>query len=174
MRATVAKISDYLTPEQIQQLRGKSDLVGALLVLHAWALIAGSMALFAWWPNPFTFLLAVMIGGLIQIGLGLAQAGFLSAYFPSSVIKGLLAAIGVILILKQIPHLLGHDLDPEGEMRFWQPDNENTLTELIRILGDFHLNAALIGLLSIALLIVWDKIPTLKKSICKFHHVKSM
>jgi len=118
-----------------------------------------------------TFLLAVMIGGLIQIGLGLAQAGFLSAYFPSSVIKGLLAAIGVILILKQIPHLLGHDSDPEGEMRFWQPDNENTLTELIRILGDFHLNAALIGLLSIALLIVWDKIPTLKKSPVPVHLV---
>ena len=51
----VAKISDYLTPEQIRQLRGKSDFVGALLVLHAWALIAGSMALFAWWPNPAHF-----------------------------------------------------------------------------------------------------------------------
>ena len=112
-----------------------------------------------------TFLLAVMIGGLIQIGLGLAQFGFLSAYFPSSVIKGLLAAIGVILILKQIPHVLGHDSDPEGEMRFWQPDHENTLTELVLVLGDFHLGAAVIGLLSIALLIVWDQIPSLKKSL---------
>lgn len=71
MRATVAKISDYLTPEQIQQLRGKSDLVGAVLVLHAWALIAGSMALFAWWPNPFTFLLAVMVIGGRQLGLAI-------------------------------------------------------------------------------------------------------
>ena len=60
MHATVAKISDYLTPEQIRQLRGKSDLVGALLVLHAWALIAGSMVLFVWWPNPISFLLAAM------------------------------------------------------------------------------------------------------------------
>ncbi|MBC7822008.1 MAG: SulP family inorganic anion transporter, partial [Planctomycetaceae bacterium] len=76
-----------------------------------------------------TFLLAVMVGGLIQIGLGLARAGYLSAFFPSSVIKGLLAAIGVILILKQIPHVLGHDTDPEGEMSFSQPDHENTLTE---------------------------------------------
>lgn len=71
MRGTVAKISDYLTPEQIQQLRGKSDLVGTLLVLHAWALIAGSMALFAWWPDPFTFLLAVMVIGGRQLGLAI-------------------------------------------------------------------------------------------------------
>ncbi len=112
-----------------------------------------------------TFLLALLIGGVIQIGLGLVQAGFLSAYFPTSVIKGLLAAIGVILILKQIPHVLGHDTDPEGEMEFWQQDQENTLSELGRILGDFHPGAALIGLLSIALLVLWDKIPRLKQSI---------
>ena len=110
------------------------------------------------------FLLAVMIGGLIQIGLGLVRAGSLSAFFPSSVIKGLLAAIGVILILKQIPHVLGHDTDPEGEMSFSQPDHENTLTELYAMLGDLHPGAALIGLLSIALLIFWDKLTWLKKS----------
>jgi MFS superfamily sulfate permease-like transporter len=69
------------------------------------------------------FLLAVMIGGIIQIAMGIAQAGFLSAYFPTSVITGLLAAIGVIIVLKQIPHVLGHDTDPEGEMGFWQPDH---------------------------------------------------
>ena len=71
MHTIVAKISDYLTPEQIRQLRGKSDLVGALLVLHAWALIAGSMALFAWSPNPLTFLLAVMVIGGRQLGLAI-------------------------------------------------------------------------------------------------------
>jgi carbonic anhydrase len=74
------------------------------------------------------FLLAVFIGGLLQIGLGLMKAGALSAFFPSSVIKGLLAAIGVILILKQIPHVFGHDADPEGDMSFVQPDHENTCT----------------------------------------------
>ncbi len=116
-----------------------------------------------------TFLLALMVGGVIQIGLGLVQAGFLSAYFPTSVIKGLLAAIGVILILKQIPHVLGHDTDPEGEMEFWQQDQENTLTELARILGDFHPGAAFIGLLSLALLVLWDKIPKLKQSIFPSH-----
>ena len=64
----------------------------------------------------------MVLAGLIQIGLGLARAGFIAAFFPSSVIKGLLAAIGVILILKQIPHVLGHDPDPEGDMAFHQPD----------------------------------------------------
>jgi fatty acid desaturase len=65
------KVSDYLSAEQAQALRGKSDLVGALLVLHAWALIAGSMALFVWWPNPFTFLVAVMVIGGRQLGLAI-------------------------------------------------------------------------------------------------------
>ncbi len=110
------------------------------------------------------FLLAVMVGGLIQIGLGLVRAGSLSAFFPSSVIKGLLAAIGVILILKQIPHLLGHDTDPEGEMSFSQPDHENTLTEFYAMLGDLHPGAAAIGLLSVAVLMLWNKVPSLKRS----------
>ena len=65
------KSSEFLTSGQVQQLRGKSDIVGALLVLHAWALILGSMALFACWPNPFTFLLAVMVIGGRQLGLAI-------------------------------------------------------------------------------------------------------
>ena len=76
------------------------------------------------------FLFAVVLAGLIQIGLGLARAGFIAAFFPSSVIKGLLAAIGVILILKQFPHVFGHDADPEGDMAFQQYDQENAFTEL--------------------------------------------
>jgi carbonic anhydrase len=110
------------------------------------------------------FLLAVVIGGLIQIGLGLAQAGSLSSFFPSGVIKGLLAAIGIILILKQIPHVLGHDTDPEGEMSFSQPNQQNTLSEFVAMLSDLHLGAAIIGLSSIALLVLWNRIPSLKKS----------
>lgn len=111
------------------------------------------------------FLLAVLIGGLLQIGLGIMKAGALSAFFPSSVIKGLLAAIGVILILKQIPHVFGHDADPEGDMSFVQPDNENTFTELALIADDLHVGAAVIGLLSIAVLVGWGKIKPLKNSI---------
>lgn len=111
------------------------------------------------------FLLAVVIAGLIQIGFGIARGGALSAFFPSSVIKGLLFAIGVILILKQLPHVLGHDLDPEGEMSFFQPDGETTFSELLAtIAGSVHFGAMVIGLLSVALLFAWDRIALLKKS----------
>ncbi|MBM3982613.1 MAG: sulfate transporter [Planctomycetes bacterium] len=110
------------------------------------------------------FLLAVTLAGVIQIVLGLARCGFLAAFFPSSVIKGLLAAIGVILILKQIPHVVGHDPDPEGDMAFQQPDQQNTFTELIQTVGDVQLGAAVIGVLSVALLVFWDRSKRLKKS----------
>jgi carbonic anhydrase/SulP family sulfate permease len=111
-----------------------------------------------------TFLLAVVVAGLFQIVLGVARAGFIAAFVPSSVIKGLLAAIGVLLILKQVPHVVGHDPDPEGDMAFVQPDQENTFSELIRTVGDLHVGAAVIGLLSVALLVAWDRIKLLKKS----------
>lgn len=111
------------------------------------------------------FLFAIVIAGVIQIGLGLARAGFVAAFFPSSVIKGLLAAIGVILILKQIPHVLGHDADPEGDMAFNQPDHENTFSEIAALLGDFQPAAAVIGLASIAFLVVWDRVKVLKSSV---------
>jgi len=111
-----------------------------------------------------TFLLVVVVAGFIQIGLGLLRAGFIAAFVPNAVIKGLLAAIGVILILKQIPHVVGHDPDPEGDMAFDQPDNENTFTELFQTLNDYHPGAAAVGLLSIVLLVVWDRTKALKKS----------
>ena len=112
------------------------------------------------------FLLALFIAGVIQIGFGIARGGALSAFFPSSVIKGLLVAIGVILILKQIPHVFGHDTDPEGEMAFLQPDSETTFSEFLTLIaGEIHLGAMVIGLLSVAFLVVWDRVPFLKKSI---------
>ncbi len=111
------------------------------------------------------FLMTVVIGGFLQIGLGLVRAGVVSAFVPTSVIRGLLAAIGIILILKQVPHLLGHDTDPEGEMAFAQPDDQNTLTELFGLFrGDIQLAAALIGILSVLILVFWDKSNLLKKS----------
>lgn len=110
------------------------------------------------------FLVAVVIGGILQVGLGIIKAGALSAFVPSSVIKGLLAAIGVILILKQIPHLVGHDNDPEGEMSFEQPDHHNTFSEIFSVFstGDFHYGATAIGLVSIAILVIWPRIKPLK------------
>lgn len=111
------------------------------------------------------FLMAVILAGFMQIGLGVAKGWFIAAFFPSSVIKGLLAAIGVIVILKQIPHLVGHDVDPEGEMSFFQPDFETTFSELLVMFGDFQLGAAIVGLASVALLALWDNWKPLKTSL---------
>lgn len=112
-----------------------------------------------------TFLLALFLAGTLQMMFGALRAGTLSAFFPSSVIKGLLAAIGVILILKQIPHILGHDTDPEGEMSFEQPDHENTFSEIARMFfGEVHQGALIIGLLSILILVFWENVKFLKKS----------
>lgn len=109
------------------------------------------------------FLLAVVLAGIIQIAMGIARAGFIAAFFPSSVIKGLLAAIGVILILKQLPHVVGHDPDPEGDMSFRQPDSQNTFSELVRLFGGIKLGAAVVGISSLALLVTWDKWKLLKR-----------
>ncbi|MDZ4820997.1 MAG: SulP family inorganic anion transporter [Planctomycetota bacterium] len=112
-----------------------------------------------------TFLLAVVIAGVIQIALGVAKAGFIASFFPTSVIKGLLAAIGVILILKQIPHIFGHDADPEGDMAFFQTDHENTFSELAKFVNYVSPGATAIGLFSLVVLVLWDRTKTLKKSI---------
>jgi MFS superfamily sulfate permease-like transporter len=111
------------------------------------------------------FLVAVILAGLIQVVLGLLRWGALAEFFPSSVIKGLLTAIGIILILKQIPHLLGHDKDPEGDFSFFQPDQKNTFTELIDILNDYDVGAMFIGLSSLLLLIGWERVKWLKQSL---------
>jgi carbonic anhydrase len=102
-------------------------------------------------------LLAVCIAGLIQIGFGFAQAGFIKMFVPTSVVRGLLSAIGVILILKQLPHLLGRDTDPEGEMSFFQPDRETTFSELLEMLSVFHPGAIAIGVASLALIFIWGR-----------------
>ncbi len=112
-----------------------------------------------------TFLLALVLAGVIQIGLGLLKAGFLARYVPSSVINGLLAAIGVILILKQLPHLVGHDKGAEGEFSFFQSDQENTFSELLAALDDFKIGSLVIGVFSVALLLLWDRVKLLKASL---------
>lgn len=104
--------------------------------------------------NSFeTFLMAVTIAGLLQVVFGVAKLGWLSSFFPSSVLDALLAAIGIILIFKQIPHLLGHDIDPEGDMAFLQPDRRTTFTELLSLFeGDINIGAATIGLFTLTLI----------------------
>ncbi|MEL6544147.1 MAG: SulP family inorganic anion transporter, partial [Myxococcota bacterium] len=74
------------------------------------------------------FMLATFLAGLIQIGLGIAKAGNLGSLVPSSVIKGMLAAIGLILILKQVPHAIGYDIESFGSETFSGPEGENTFT----------------------------------------------
>lgn len=105
-----------------------------------------------------TFLMALVIAGFIQILGGYAKAGFIANYIPSNVIKGLLASIGIILILKQIPHAFGYDGVPEEDFAFLQSDHENTFSELLNILNYFSYGAIVISLISILILIFWEKI----------------
>ena len=111
------------------------------------------------------FLVAVILAGILQLVMGAIRAGSLAAFFPSSVIKGLLAAIGVILILKQIPHIFGHDPDWMGDMDFQQLDGKNTFSELIATMFDIHAGASLVGLVSLVILIYWNKTPLKKTGI---------
>ncbi len=105
------------------------------------------------------FLVAVILAGIIQLGLSYLKAGKYSAYFPDSVIKGMLVAIGLVIILKQIPHALGDDQDYEGEFEFEQvADSQNTITELIRSFVDFNYGAVNITIACLVLMIVWDKL----------------
>ena len=108
------------------------------------------------------FLLAVVLAGLIQIALGYLKAGAIAYYFPSSVIKGMLAAIGIILILKQIPHALGYDLDNEGDFDFFQADGHNTFSEILYAFNFVHPGALIIAGISLFILIMWER-PFLKK-----------
>ncbi|MBT4158533.1 MAG: sulfate transporter [Planctomycetaceae bacterium] len=109
-------------------------------------------------------LVAVALAGVIQIALGILRGGFIKSFVPASVVRGLLSAIGVILILKQIPHLFGHDTDPEGEMSFFQPDRQNTFSELFEILGDLHPGSIVVGFTSLAIIYLWGRIAFLKKT----------
>ncbi len=105
------------------------------------------------------FLTAVVISAVFQIILGFLRAGVIASFFPSSVIKGMLAAIGIILVLKQIPHALGDDLEYFGSLDFLQWDKENTFTEVGKAIKQIKLSALLISTLSLSVLIVWPKIP---------------
>jgi MFS superfamily sulfate permease-like transporter len=91
------------------------------------------------------------------------KAGSFSNYFPTSVIEGMLAAIGIIIILKQIPHAFGHDIDNEGDFFFIEKSGHTTFDTLIESINYIHTGALIIALLSLAILIIWEKIPFLKK-----------
>ncbi|TDW48861.1 MFS superfamily sulfate permease-like transporter [Flavobacterium sp. 270] len=108
------------------------------------------------------FLMSVFIAGLIQLALGFLKAGSISNYFPTNVIEGMLAGIGIIIILKQLPHAFGYDADFEGDQAFIQNDGSNTFSFLFNILNHIQLGAVVISLISLVILISWDKISFLK------------
>jgi Sulfate permease and related transporters (MFS superfamily) len=105
-----------------------------------------------------TFLLAVVLAGVIQFVLGVLRAGMIGNYFPSSVIIGMLAAIGITIILKQLPHAVGYDSSFFGEESFLQQDNENTFSALEKAFGAINYGAFIICALSLAILILWPKL----------------
>jgi carbonic anhydrase len=110
------------------------------------------------------FLLAVLVAGVIQLIFGFIKAGVIGSFFPSSVIKGMLAAIGLILVIKQIPHALGYDLDYEGNMHFYESQQNNALAELFQALGRITPGALVLSVFSIALILLWDKLNLTKKT----------
>jgi SulP family sulfate permease len=112
-----------------------------------------------------TFLLAVVIAGIIQLVLGYAKAGFIGYFFPSSVIKGMLTGIGLLIILKQIPHALGWDRDMEGDDAFVQPDGDNTFSAIGKAIEFVTPGAVLIAVISLGILILWDKVLSKKHKI---------
>ncbi len=103
------------------------------------------------------FLAAVVFAGVFQLILGILKAGSIGNYIPNAVIKGMLAGIGIILIIKQVPHLFGYDKDPEGDEQFIQIDGENSFTELINMINYITPGAVIIGITSFVVLIVADK-----------------
>ena len=109
------------------------------------------------------FLACVVIGGLLQVAFGVLRAGVIGYFFPSAVIKGMLTGIGLIIILKQIPHFFGYDADPEGDDAFLQADGENTFSELINMFNYTDDGATTIAFIALGILILWEVV-LLKRS----------
>lgn len=103
------------------------------------------------------FLVSVVLAGLLQLLLSRLRAGVIGYFFPSSVIRGMLAGIGVTLILKQLPHAIGYDVDFEGDESFRQANNETTFSALGNMLDAVHPGAIIITVLSLAVLLAWDR-----------------
>ncbi|MCH1517292.1 MAG: SulP family inorganic anion transporter [Flavobacteriaceae bacterium] len=111
------------------------------------------------------FLLAVVLGGVIQFLFGVLKAGVIGYYFPSSVIKGMLTGIGIIIILKQIPHFFGYNLTTEGSFAFFQVDGENTFSEIINSFNYISPGATLIALIGMFILLLWSNVLSSKGKI---------
>jgi SulP family sulfate permease len=128
----------------------------AVIVLTAITSLGGS------YP---AFLTAVVLAGVIQLLLGFAKAGFIAYFFPSSVIKGMLTGIGLLIILKQIPHAIGWDKDAIGDDAFLQADGQNTFSEISKAYEFMTPGAVFIAIISLLILILWDTVLTKKHKI---------
>ena len=111
------------------------------------------------------FLSAVVLAGALQLALGFLKAGSIGYYFPTSVIKGMLSGIGVIIILKQIPHAFGYDSSFEGNVHYIEPDGGTTFSELFKAFNYITPGAIIISALSLAILILWDQVLTKKHKV---------
>ena len=126
----------------------------AVIVLNAIGLLNGWEA----------FLVAVVLAGIIQLIMGYLRLGIIAYYFPTSVIKGMLTGIGLIIILKQIPHALGYDIDFEGDVAFRLGD-ENSFTLIHNALGLITPGALIVSIVSIAILVIWESVLSKKHKI---------
>lgn len=113
------------------------------------------------------FLVAVVLAGIFQLILGALRAGIIGYYFPSSVIKGMLTGIGILIIIKQIPHFFGVDVVAIGDLDFWQRDGENSFSELLKIVDHITPGSLVIGVIGLVILILWDKVLSNKGKIFK-------
>lgn len=103
------------------------------------------------------FLTSVVLAGIMQLLLGLVKAGGIADYLPNNVIKGMLTAIGIIIILKQIPHAVGYDHDAEGDLDFFERDGTNTFTSLWEAITHYlHPGAVVVSVISMGILLLWD------------------
>jgi MFS superfamily sulfate permease-like transporter len=109
------------------------------------------------------FLLTVVLAGAFQLLLGFVRAGSISNYFPSNVIEGMLAGIGVIIIMNQLEHAVGYDKGKESEESLFRFDGGNFFSDIPELLQRFETGAIIISVVSLLILIAWDKVPALKK-----------
>lgn len=113
-----------------------------------------------------TFLLAVVLAGAFQLLLGFIKAGTISSYFPSGVIEGMLTAIGIIIIKKELPHAIGYDTEHEGDFFSYQlldSSDRGFLSEIIHSFNYAHTGAIIVTIISLIILIAFNKVPALKK-----------
>ncbi|SDG84559.1 SulP family inorganic anion transporter [Winogradskyella thalassocola] len=104
------------------------------------------------------FLVAVVLGGIIQLIFGVLKAGIIGYYFPSSVIKGMLTGIGIIIILKQIPHFFGYDAEPEGADSFTWTSDENTFSAIWNIFDNLIIGSMVVGFIALGILLLWSNV----------------